>query len=196
MVLWINSGVTAKISRHYTENVCKGSLKNNPRFSQCFQHTTLSLQVSVKITDSSTWLWTSQPEPCSFRLLQPSACPVLELNPKWWLCSWAWGGTAHRVERVLGLVGCGRRRWRGTFLPTEEFPAQLESDRWLCCPPYTFSSLSLARHPPCASRSSPGNMHPAITLNIFRVQHFEILPASPLFSILLVWLDIFLQGFS
>lgn len=54
--------------------------KNNPRFSQCFQLASMSPRVSVKITDNSIWLWISQLSLCAFRWLQPSACPILELD--------------------------------------------------------------------------------------------------------------------
>lgn len=186
MVFWINCGVTAKISRHYTENVCKISLKTSPHLSQCFQHTSLSLQVSVKIMDSSTWLWTSQ----SVMFLQVTA--ALSMPSPWAQLktetlhldlrgncpqSWASPGTVGG-GRAGGGVG-------EPFCPLRSSHHSLSlTDGCAVLPPPPFSSLSLAKHPPYASRSSPATIHPAITLNSSLT--FWDVPASPLFSILLV----------
>lgn len=181
-ILWINCGVTVKYSRYYAETVCKDLFKNIPHLSQCFHHVSLSLQVGVKITDSSTWLGTSQLESCSFRWLPPSECPMLELDPKWRLYTspslshlqvritpWAWGWTAHRGEEVLGLMMWGRRRWRRPFYPlgSPHHSLSLTELFYLSFTPHSFYASSSDRHLPFASKPSPTTMLPAIALNSF-----------------------------
>lgn len=136
-----------------------------------------------EITDSSTWLWTSQLESCSFRQLQPLVCPILELDPEWWLCTSPTPGGIRKRTLPLGPEGElppeARKSWgwRGgagggggdlsTHWGSAHHSLNLTDVFCLSWPPPSFYAPSLARHLPCASKSIPATILPAITLNSF-----------------------------
>lgn len=100
------------------------------------------LQVTAALSMPSPW---AQPKMVTVHLGLRGSCPQ----------SWASAGTDGVGQEV-----------EGNLLPTEEFPPSLSlTHGYAVLPPSSFSSLSLARHPPWASRSSPAAIHPAITLN-------------------------------
>lgn len=74
--------------------------KKYPNRSKCFQFATMSLQVSVKITDNSNWLWISPLPLCAPMWSKPSSCPILQLGPKQWL--WAFS-TPSRSQADIAL---------------------------------------------------------------------------------------------
>lgn len=192
------TGVTVKYSRRYAEIVCKVLSKNSQHLSQYSHGASVSLNVSVKITDSSTWLWTSQSALCSFRWLQPSVCRILELGPEWCLCFLLFLPFAS-AHCPLGLgVNCSHS-WESpgsdevrqeeveeTFLPTGVSTPQPEPDRGLpCVLSSTFllcSILGEASSQP--STSSSASILPAMSLNSFLA--FWNCLLFPLFSNLLI----------
>lgn len=82
---------------------------------------------------------------------------------------WAWGQTLHRGEEFLGLTRWGRRMWRRPFYPLGNLHHSLSLMSVFClsCPPPSFYTQSLARHLPCASKSSLATILPDIALNSF-----------------------------